>query len=160
MDYLYNLVIGTIQNTGIIMNNPTMLEACYKRYIKDMGKWLPDGVTDVDLDLLHKLDLLHFHQREVGDSALTRYFHVVESEEKLTLVNDEYIVWIVPEKIEMMPTTITLIALNNEDDIRLEMVFTTTGIYNNSHLVLRLLEKFLQEIQNTEDLIAKLENTQ
>lgn len=136
-----------------------MLEACYKKYIRDIGKWLPDGITDVDLDLLHKLDLLHFHRKESGDSALTRYFHVVESDEKLTLVNEEYIVWIVPEKIDMIPVTITLIALNNEDDIQLEMAFTTSGIYNNSHLVLRLLEKFLQDIQNTEDLLAKLENS-
>lgn len=140
------------------MNNPTILEACYKKYIRDINKWLPDGIIDADLELLHSLDLLHFHRREPVDSALTRYFHVVESDEKLTLVNDDYIVWIVPEKIDMIPITITLIALNNENDVQLELAFTTSGIYNNSHLVLKLLEKFLQEIQTTEDLIAQLEN--
>lgn len=140
------------------MDNPTVLEACYKRYIKDINKWLPDGIVDTDLELLHKLDLLHFHRRNANDSALTRYFHVVESEEKLTLVNEQFIVWIVPEKLDDVPVTITLIALNKEDEIQLEMAFTTSGIYNNSHLVLRLLEKFLQDIQSTEDLLAKLES--
>lgn len=141
------------------MNNPTLLEACYRKYIKNISKWLPDGVQEVNLELLQQLDLLHFHQRESDDSALTRYFHVIESDEKLTLINDEYIIWIVPEKINYIPTTITLIALNSEKDIHLEMAFTTTGIYNNSQLVLRILEKYLQEIQNTEALIANLKKS-
>jgi len=82
----------------------------------------------------------------------------VESEEKLTLVNDEFIVWIVPEKLKSSSITFTLIALNKENDIQLELAFTTRGIYNNSHLVLRLLEKYLIDIQNTEEQLAKLAN--
>lgn len=138
------------------MNNPTLLEACYKKYIKNMDVWLPDGIIDVNLEVLHKLDLLHYHSKSADDSMLTRYFHVVESEDKLTLVNDEYIIWIVPEKIDFVPTTITLIALNKQDDVQLELAFTTCGIYNNSQLVLKVLEKYLQEIQNTEDFLANL----
>jgi len=141
------------------MNNPAVLEACYKRYIQDISKWLPDGITDIDLELLHKLNLLHYHSKDTSDSPLTRYFHVVESEEKLTLVNDEFVVWIVPEKQESTAVTYTFIALNKEDDIQLEMAFATTGIYNNSHLVLRLLEKFLLDIQGTEEWLSKLEHS-
>lgn len=140
------------------MNNPTILEACYKRYINDISKWLPDGIININLEKLQELDLLHFHSLETVDSALTRYFHVVESENKLTLVNDEFIVWIVPEKLENKAVTLTLIALNKDDDVRLELAFSTNGIYNNSHLVLRLLEKFLLDIQNTEEQLAKLQN--
>lgn len=139
------------------MNNPTILEACYKRYMNDISKWLPDGVIDINLETLHELNLLNFQGPGSNDSALTRYFHVVESEEKLTLVNEEFIVWIVPEKVEAIPVTFTLIALNKEDEVRLELAFTTSGIYNNSHLVLRLLEKYLLEIQNTEEQLAKFE---
>lgn len=139
------------------MNNPTVLEACYKRYMNDISKWLPDGIIDINLETLHELNLLNFHCQAAADSALTRYFHVMESEEKLTLVNEEFIVWIVPEKLETTPVTYTLIALNKEEEIRLELAFTTSGIYNNSHLVLRLLEKYLLEIQNTEEQLAKLE---
>lgn len=141
------------------MNNPAILEACYKRYIKNITKWLPDGITEVDLDLLHKLDLLHYHSRGGEDSSLTRYFHVMESEGKLTLVNDEFVIWIVPEKTENSSTTLTFIALNKPDDLQLEMVFSASGIYNNSHLVLRLLEKFLNEIQGTEALLSKLKSS-
>jgi len=138
------------------MNNPTILEACYQSYMNDLPKWLPDGIININLEALQKLDLLHFHKGML-DSALTRYFHVVESEEKLTLVNEDFIVWIVPEKLETTTITCTLIALNKEDEIRLELAFTTSGIYNNSHLVLRLLEKYLLEIQNTEEQLSNLE---
>ena len=138
------------------MDNPTILEACYKRYMNDISKWLPDGIIDVNLEILHDLDLLNFHKKGAANSALTRYFHVVETEEKLTLVNEEFIVWIVPERQERTSVTYTLIALNNDDDIRLELAFSTSGIYNNSHLVLRLLEKYLLDIQNTEEQLKKL----
>jgi len=138
------------------MDNPTILEACYKRYTNDISKWLPDGIIDVNLETLQDLDLLNFHQKVATNSALTRYFHVVETEEKLTLVNEEFIVWIVPERQETTSVTYTLIALNNDDDIRLELAFSTSGIYNNSHLVLRLLEKYLLDIQNTEEQLDKL----
>ena len=139
------------------MNNPTILEACYKKYINDISRWLPDGIIDVNLNILHELNLLNFHKPGAADSALTRYFHVVESDDKLTLVNDDFIIWIVPEKFETVSLTYTLIALNKENDIQLELAFTTSGIYNNSHLVLRLLEKYLMEIQNTEEQLAKLQ---
>ncbi|MEI8124239.1 MAG: hypothetical protein WCG42_00610 [Parachlamydiaceae bacterium] len=138
------------------MNDPIMLEACYKRYIEDIGKWLPDGIVDVDLELLQQLDLLRFHPPGVKDSGLTRYFHVIEADEKLTLINDQFVIWIVPEQIDMVPVTFTLIAFNKENEVQPELGFTTSGIYNNSQLVLRLLEKFLQEIQNTQDLLEKI----
>lgn len=138
------------------MNNPAVLEACYKRYMQDIQKWLPDGIIEVDLHVLHKLDLLNFHSPNLNDSALTRYFHVVESDEKLTLVNDQFIVWIVPEKNEENPMTYTLIALNRDEEVQLELAFVTKGIYNSSRLVLRVLEKYLLDIQNTEEQLNNL----
>lgn len=138
------------------MNDPETLEVYYKRYVNDLGKWLPDGIVDVDLELLQHQDLLHFHRRGDRDEGLTRYFHVIEADEKLTLINDQFVVWIVPDKIDMIPVTLTLIALNKENDVQLEMAFSTSGIYNNSQLVLRILEKFLLEIQTTEDLLKKI----
>lgn len=140
------------------MNNPSNLEALYQRYMLNLSEWLPDGVIDINLEILHTLNLLNFH-RGFEDSALTRYFQVVESEDKLTLVNEDFIIWIVPEKGNTFPITYTLIALNKEDEIHLELAFATSGVYNHSHLVLRLLEKYLLEIQIIEEQIAKLEQT-
>lgn len=141
------------------MNNPSVLEACYKKYMENITKWLPDGIIDVNLDLLHQLDLLHYHDNVQHEPGITRYFHVVESEDKLTLANDDFVVWIVPEKVDSTPITYTLIALNHNNQLQLELAFATSGVYNNSHLVLRLLERYLLEIQNTEDLLIRLKHS-
>lgn len=139
------------------MNHPSVLEACFRKYIKNIIQWLPDGVIQVDLELLHRLNLLHYYNKEYDDPNLTRYFHVVDSGDKITLVNDDFVVWIVPDRKDNIAMTHTLIALNKNDTIHLEMAFATSGIYNNSRLVLRLLEKYLFEIQTTEEMLAKFE---
>jgi hypothetical protein len=140
-----------------MMNNIALLESYYRRFMEDIHTWLPDGMIEVDLDTLHQLDLLHFHETPSVDSSLTRYFHVVESPDKLTLVNEQFVVWIVPEKEEETSVTYTLVALNKEKDIQLELAFATRGVYNHSQLVLRLLEKYLLDIETTEAQLARLQ---
>lgn len=132
------------------------LESYFKKYTKDINQWLPEGIIEVDLALLHKLGLLKYHSNDQGRFSLTRYFQVVESAEKITLLNDQFIIWIVPEKVDNTPMTYTLIALNLPEGPQLEMAFSTWGIYNSSRLVLRILEKYLYEIQETEDLLKAL----
>lgn len=137
------------------MGDISELDQCYKRYITNIQEWIPEGVISVDLRLLQHFDLLHYHRKDSKDRALTRYFHVIETSEKITLVNDQFVIWIVPEKVNKIPITFTLIALNLEEGPRLEMAFSASGIYNSSRLVLRVLEKYLQEIQETEELLSK-----
>lgn len=141
------------------MNRRSTLEECYKKYIKNITQWIPEGVIPVDLNLLHRMNLLNYYNKNKYDPSLTRYFNVVESEEKITLVNDQFVVWIVPEKVDNIPFTYILIALNKENDVQLEMAFATYGVYNNSKLVLRILEKFLLEIEENESIIQKLESS-
>ena len=136
------------------MDDLTQLDECYKKYITHLEDWMPEGMVSVDLSLLHRFDLLNYHRQDSKDTALTRYFHVVETPEKITLVNEQFVVWIVPDKVDNQPITFTLIALNQETQPRLELAFTTTGIYNSSKLVLRVLEKYLQEITETEDMLS------
>jgi len=137
------------------MHNLEYLETCYKKYINNISDCLPEDIIQVDLKLLHQLDLLRYHDPSYNDPSLTRYFHVIETDEKITLVNEDFIVWIVPEKINGNPMTYTLIALNTPDEPDLRMCFVTSGVYNTSRLVLRLLEKYLLEIQENENLIRK-----
>lgn len=140
------------------MHNSSILEACYKKFIQDMPSWLPEDIITVDLNLLHHLDLLQYHDPDFNDPSLTRFFNVIESDEKITLINEEFVVWIVPEKIEDYTLTYTLVALNQSDgEPELQLCFVTSGVYNTSRLVLRVLEKFLFEIQENEDLIRNLE---
>lgn len=137
------------------MNNQKHLDQYYNKCISNLRTWLPDGLVTIDLNTLHQLDLLHFHNHGHGpdDPNLTRYFQVTESEEKLTLVNEEFVIWISPS--EDGEKTVTLVALNGDTDLHLELGFVTQGIYNQSHLVLKILEKFLLEIHTTESVLKK-----
>jgi hypothetical protein len=111
---------------------------------------------EVDLELLQRLELLDIEDEQDPMPSLTRSFQVIESPSKITLVNDEFVVWIVPEMIENEPQTYTFIALNNPVFPTLDLVFSTKGVYNTSRLVLRILEKLLQEIQENEQLMHSL----
>lgn len=137
------------------MDDISQLEDCYQNFIKNINNLLPEGIVDVDLKLLQKHNLLNYHQKDKRDPSLTRYFQVIESNEKITLVNEQFVIWIVPEKFNYVPITYTLIALNQDKIPHLEMAFAASGCYNSSRLVLRLLEIFLQEIQETEELLQK-----
>ncbi|ADI38869.1 hypothetical protein [Waddlia chondrophila] len=138
------------------MHNMQYLENYYRRSIKNISENLPEDIIQVDLKLLHQLDLMNYYDSNDSDPSLTRYFHVIETDEKITLVNEDFIVWIVPEKINGNMMTYTLIALNTPNEPQLQMCFVTSGVYNTSRLVLRLLEKYLSEIQENETLINGL----
>lgn len=147
-----------IYNIGTKMSDLTLIEESFEKYMNNLGESLHDGVIEVDIVLLSDLDLLNFEASQAKeDDALTRYFHVIESMEKITLINEEFVIWIVPDYLDHSPITFTLIALNHPKGPVLETAFSTTGIYNSSGLVLRVLDKFIQEIQETQSLIQKYE---
>lgn len=137
------------------MMNPHDIEACYAEYMENLSHYVPDGIFEVDLSLLQQLDLVNFNDEQEDDDGLSFSFYVVESPEKLTLFNTQFVVWIVPKLVEQEPYTYTLIALNEYPKPHLEMVFTTKGAYNQSNLILRILEKFLEEIEENEKEIVK-----
>lgn len=143
------------------MHNLPLIEEYYKKFITNLYSWIPEDVYSIDLELLHRYDLLHFHPNAGRkDPALTRHFHVIESPNKMTLVNDEFVVWIIPDKVDNTSLTYTLIALNRgEQEPQLEAAFIASGVYNSSKLVLSVLEKFLIEIQETTRIISKFNET-
>lgn len=139
------------------MYNFSNIEDSYQKFIKEIESFIPEGIYEVNLALLHHFDLLKFQPSgEDRNPLVNRYFHLLESPEKITLVNDEFIVWIVPGSREHVPITHTMIALNKgEQEPQLEASFIASGIYNNPKLVLKILEKFLMEIHETEIALSK-----
>jgi len=137
------------------MIDPQDLEVHYNAFIADLPRFVPDGILEVNLALLNDLGLLS-EEPEEEENSFSNSFYVIESADKLTLFNQKFIVWIVPKLIEQTPTTYTLVALNKKVEPRLEMVFTTTGVYNHSNLVLRILERFLEQIEENEEEIYRL----
>lgn len=139
------------------MMDPEEIELHYEHYMRDLKQFLPDGIIDIDLEYLSDLGLLTETPLSNDDgAALTHNFYVVESQEKLTLFNQKYVIWIVPKVVDQAPVTYTLIALHEEEDTHLEMAFTTRGVYNHSSMVLKILEKFLEQIDENERELCKL----
>lgn len=139
--------------------NPNEIEECFLEYMQDLPRFVPDGIFEVDLSLLQELGVLSYEEEtEDEEEGLSYSFYVIESAEKLTLFNSKFVVWIVPKMIEQDPYTYTLIALNETEKPHLEMVFVTKGAYNHSGLILRILERFLEEIEENEQEIVKIKN--
>lgn len=140
------------------MHDISKFEAYYIKCMQNLPAHLPEGVLHVDLEFLQKYELLNFSElpEGQGDDALTRYFHVIESTEKITLMNERFVIWIVPSSQESANSTTTLIALRLPEGPKLEMAFTVAGVYNTSRLVLRVLEKLLHEIQENEEELLRL----
>lgn len=140
------------------MHNLFLIEESYKKFVRNLNQFIPEGFYHVDLDLLYQFDLLHFQPLSFKKShPVSRYFQIIETQEKITLINDQFIVWIVPSNEGNIPMTYTFIALNKgNQEPQLEASFVTSGIYNSSKLVLKILEKFLGEIQENELILSKL----
>lgn len=138
------------------MDDINFIEQYYHKFIKNPSKWLPEGLIDINIELLNKYDLLEF--RFKSPCHLEDRFQKIERKDKTILINDQFIVWLVPNKSHLPFATYILIALNKKDEIKLEAGFKAKGLYNDPEIVLRLVEKVLAEIEETEDWIRKLES--
>lgn len=140
------------------MLNPAQIEDVYKKFTNDLPNWAHDGVLSIDLQFLHEQGLIDSLQdgAETTDD-LTQYFHVIESVEKVTLFNEQFIVWIIPKMESDQPMTYVLIALNHPNKASLEIAFTTRGVYNTPRHVLKVLQHFLLDVLETEATLTAFE---
>ncbi|OGN64730.1 MAG: hypothetical protein A3E80_06535 [Chlamydiae bacterium RIFCSPHIGHO2_12_FULL_49_9] len=140
------------------MLNPVQIEEIYKEYMSNLPKIAHDGVLEINLNFLHDEGLLTALQEDKSDpDDLTQYFHVIESVEKVTLFNEQFIVWIVPKMDGDQPLTYVLIALNHQEKPHLEIVFLTKGVYNTPRHVLKVLQHFLVDMLDTEATLTLFE---
>ena len=142
------------------MLNPIQIEDLYREYMDNLSQWAHDGVISVNLKVLHELNLLESALDDKTDpDEITQYFHVIESAEKVTLFNDQFIVWIVPRMEQDIPITYVIIALNSNEKTHLEVVFNTSGVYNTPKYVLKVLQYFLLDMLETEATLTAIEKT-
>lgn len=136
----------------------SLLETYYKKFMNNIANWSSERVVNVDMKLLNDMDIMIDHHEIEDELPFTRNFQLVETDEKITLINDQFIIWIVPEKNQGIVATHILIALNSPPTPRPEMIIIIQGNFNTSKLVLRVLEKYLMEIQENEELMMRLNN--
>ncbi len=141
--------------------NPIQIEETYKEFMGNLGNWAHDGILHVDLHSLHELGILKTMNQDHSDpDDLTQYFHVIESVEKVTLFNEQFIVWIIPKMEQETPMTFVLIALNHPEQAHLEVVITTAGVYNTPRYVLKVLQHYLADMLETEATLTSMEKNQ
>ena len=88
------------------MNHPQYFEEIYQRYVQHLPEYLPDGMIDMNLSLLQKMHLLDTEGPVTpSPHALTHYFQVIETDEKITLLNEQFVIWIVPSQTEVENST-------------------------------------------------------
>ena len=141
------------------MLTPAQLEEAFVEFSQNMQRHAPDGVIAVDLNLLHDLGLLEkgkIHDSNTSDE-LMHYFHVLETPDKVTLFNEQFVVWILPKMISETPLTLIFIGrIPATSKPHLELVFSTTGVYNTPKFILKVLEHFLTEVIDTEAIISSI----
>ena len=143
------------------MLNPLQIEEIYQQYVGNLSDWVHDGIVNVNLHLLHELGLLEdCTDKKDASEDLAQYFHVIESSEKVTLFNDQFLIWIIPKMEQDIPMTYALIALNDEESANLEVVFTTGGVYNTPKYVLKVLQYYLLDMLETEATLTAIEKNQ
>jgi hypothetical protein len=142
------------------MHNYKNIEKWYRKFIDGLDDWInQENMAVVNIELLHALDLLDYEEEEVKDPSMYRRFHSIETSEKITLLNEDFIIWIISEAELKYAATYTLIAKNHHGTPQLEFVFVSSGVYNTSKTVLRVLEKYLSEIEENEALIKQLKGS-
>ncbi len=141
--------------------DPVQLELCFQDYMDNLADCVPDGLIPIDLAFLQNSGLLACEEFDLLEGKPDKhFFHVMETPEKLTLINTQFVVWVAPHSWNGVPATFTLIAFNEPEGPRLDLVFTATGVYNASHIVLRVLDHFLDETLENEGLISNIAASQ
>ncbi|MFZ4772405.1 MAG: hypothetical protein ACOYK9_00230 [Chlamydiia bacterium] len=139
------------------MLNPARLERAFEEFFSDLSYFNHDGIINIDLPLLRDNSLLNCLDQDQDQlQQHPFYFHVIEEEEKVTLFNHQFAVWIVPQHGEHDKETLILLSSVEDEVPLLELVFRTAGIYNSPKYILRALRHFLKEIMENEEMIQRL----
>ncbi|MCK5788326.1 MAG: hypothetical protein KAH32_04980 [Chlamydiia bacterium] len=162
------------------MKNPEKIEATYHSVIKNLSHSIPDGIIKIDLDFLESASLISSHtnqqaqapssdpiapnpdsREKPAEPKKTLQFHIMESEEKVTLFNDNFAVWILPTTQNNQTSTIVIIGRysdknNNEESPNITLGFSTSGMYNTSKIILKIVEHFINDIVTTEKELSEI----
>lgn len=139
------------------MSEPRNLDEAFLEFSRNNTKWAPDGILEIDLASLCNMGLMSQKGLSEDPNEVTQYFQVDETGDKITLHNEKFAIWIVPEVIGETPRTLTYISqLKKKGQLGLELIYATKGVYNTPHFILRVLEHFLNEVIDTDAAISSI----
>lgn len=132
------------------------LNSGFEQAMKEFPHLPKEAIIEVDIKLLDSVGLTNEGEYTNPNEAFERSFKVMESGSRITLYNQQFVIWIIPELLDSIPATYALIALRDHEKMKLEVVFLARGAFNSSRLVLRLLDRYLAEIQENEEIIQRI----
>lgn len=143
---------------GVNMSDPKVLEEHFQSFIKNLPAYLPDGIAAVDIKLIEELGLLKIEDIDKqAQDPINHYFHVLETPDKITLYNDLFGIWIVPHNTDTNSKTFIFIGILQNKKPHLEMAFSTEGVFNTPKYIMKILQHYLNEVQDVEAIIASMD---
>jgi hypothetical protein len=132
------------------------LDTYYESLEQNTPELLPDGILDVNIRTLQTLHLLteDSASREGNPSELLQ---AVESEGRITLFNERFALWIVPQVGAEPSSTVVYVATHRNGAVKAELGFRTSGVHNKSKTILRLIDRFITDIQETDSMLSQME---
>jgi hypothetical protein len=127
------------------MSDPKVLEEHFQNFIKNLPAFLPDGVAVVNIKLIEELGLLKIEDLEK------------ETPDKITLYNDTFGIWIMPQNQETSSKTFIFIGVIQNKQPHLEMAFCTEGVFNTPKYIMKILQHYLNEVQDVQAVIASMD---
>ena len=138
------------------MDEKEELELAFKKAMEEFPQLPSEALIEVDVKLLDSIGLTNEGEYVNPSEAFERSFKVMEGGSRITLYNQQFIIWIIPEILDGVPATYAFIGIRDKETVKLEVVFLAKGSFNSSRLVLRLLDRYLTEIQENEELIHRI----
>lgn len=139
------------------MFNADRIEALFQQFLGELQNGGADRWVYIDNQLLANLGIAQ-EELELSSGQAQSYFFVLESNDKITLINQDFIVWLVPLKNENQRSqeTLAIVARNTEKEPQMETIIHASGSYNTPDTILKVLDRMLKEIKENDDLVSEL----
>lgn len=136
---------------------PDQLDLAYQDCAKSVHGLL-DGIQSINIELLNQLNLLRISELEKKQSDnFEEHFQVIEAPEKVTLHNEKFIIWIVPEQDTEFASTLTMVAMIKNAKAKLELAFRAESVYNAPKHILRVLQTVIADLIDTESVLSEID---
>lgn len=175
---LMNIEIPSLDST-LLMTLAETFDAYFYTFRSNITAFSPDGVLNVDINLLQSLHMLTLKsslqpldtelEQSLFSSYLsllpfsswTRFATVKEDEEKIILYTGTFVAWIFTEPQDAQSTIAAIGRYKQKEDssieITPEIAYTFRGIYNQPKFILSLVDKAFLEIEETDESLTSFD---
>lgn len=135
------------------MFNADRIEALFQNFLTELQQGGADRWIHIDNQLVENLGINTTDLLEASQDQ--SYFFVLESCDRITLINQDFLVWLIPLRNEE-PETLAIVARNSEKEAHMELIIHASGRFNTPDIILKVLDYSLKEIKENDELVGHL----